>query len=231
VWARATFARMPPCSQHAHALGRLRPRRITRLRPRWPQGWPPSAASSGRGALIPYYTPPIDLGSQVVAKGKTLELVRPEVDVRDLVVEVADVPAAAAAAAEDKDADDQDEAAAKAPGRAAKDGEDSDTIVAADLTFDGPYVPGKSAYIVHAIDGVMIPRSAVPADAKPAAGAAAAGATAATAAKPAAAAAKPTTATKPAAVVPATKPAATAPSAKPAASAPVATVGGRKLKF
>jgi hypothetical protein len=50
----------------------------------------------------------------------------------------------------DADRDDDDEPETK-----------SSDVEGVDLTFDGKYTPGKSTYIVHAIDEVLIPQSAV----------------------------------------------------------------------
>lgn len=173
---------------------------------------------------------------KVYRKGKVLELVRPETN---LVEEATVVVPEPADDGKDNDKDDADDA----PGHKDVDhdahghpeGTEADSIVATDLTFEGPYVPGKSTYIVHAIDEVMVPPSAV----------AAANALAARApAKPAAAAAKPAGAANPAVsankppvapVTPTTKPAVVGPAAaaKPAVvpaatTAPAASLG-RKL--
>ena len=42
-----------------------------------------------------------------------------------------------------------------------EEGTHADELVAADLTFEGVYTSGKSKYIVHAIDHVMIPEAAL----------------------------------------------------------------------
>jgi hypothetical protein len=194
------------------------------------------AAKVTDGAVLATLSPKDSL--KVYRKGKDIELLRPEVALTELEVNVPDAP----------DADDADDAAEEKerPGKkdhdahGHPDGMEADAVVAADLTFEGPFVPGKSTYIVHAIEDVMIPPSAAAAAAalapKPAAaGAAAAAAAAKAAAKPAAPAAKaavPAAAGKPAApVTPATTPKVAAPAAKPApaAAAPLTAVGGRKM--
>ncbi|GBF97435.1 hypothetical protein Rsub_09601 [Raphidocelis subcapitata] len=71
---------------------------------------------------------------KVAVDGKDVELVHPEVDIDG-------------DDADDKDADDH--------------GDDhGDEIVSVDQTFEGPYRPSFSTYIVHGIDHVMVPKSA-----------------------------------------------------------------------
>jgi hypothetical protein len=143
------------------------------------------AAKVTDGAVLNTLSP---RGTLTVSKqGNTVELVFPEVELN---------PAAETAA--ERAEEETEHKAHKHPA-----GTDTADVVATNLTFDGPFVPGKSTYVIHAIDEVMIPASAAAAARaliKPAAGAAA---------KPAAGAAA--------------KPAATA------AMRPAAAAGGRKL--
>lgn len=120
----------------------------------------------------------------------TVELVHPEVEFE----EAGDDHAGHAHAEEDEDEHE---------GHGHEEGTHADSVVAADLTFEGAYAAGKSKYIVHAIDHVMVPEAALPGLKKAQAAIAKSAAKPSAAAKPAApakpaAAAKPAVAAKPA---------------------------------